>query len=185
MRGLVLSRSHLSPILLVSLLMLSTHLSWAQNTSALEKVPIQLLDTPAPFARVSEAQTRLHLTYRRLPLTFEQDQSRTESRTRCFPHYYSDYYRLPINTNAAFYPATRMAALWGKEKYLIGNAPRKWLTFGSNYGKVPYETTYSVENLQHFGHRIPWVGPLILRIGQQAKAHPHVTRLLTVLKPRL
>ena len=184
MRGLFPSFSRRSPILLVGLLVLSTHLLWAQRSSPLEKIPIQLLDTPAPFARVSEAQTRLHLTYRRLPLTFEQDQGRTESRTRFFPHY-SDYYRLPINTNAALYPATRMAGLWGKEKYLIGNAPRKWLTFASTYGKVPHETTYSVENLEHFGHRIPWVGPFILRIGQQAKAHPHVTRLLTVLKPRL
>jgi hypothetical protein len=182
MRGLVLSRSHLSPILLVSVLMLSTHLSWAQSTSALEKIPTQLLDTPAPFARVSEAQTHLHPTYGILPLTFEQDQG--QSRTRFFPHY-SDYYHLPINTNAAFCPTTRMGGLWGKEKYLIGNAPRKWLTFASTYSRVSHETTYSAENLEHFGHRIPWVGPLILRIGQQARAHPHVTRLLTVLKPRL
>ena len=184
MRGLVLSRPHLSPILLVSLSMLSTHLSWAQNTSALEKVPIQLLDTPAPFARVSEAQTRLHLTYRRLPLTFEQDQGRTESRTTFFPHY-SNYYRLPINTNVALKPATRTAELWGKEKYLIGSAPSKWLTFAPTYGNVPHETTYGVENLVQFGHRIPWAGSIILRIAQQAKAHPHVTRVLTILKPRL
>jgi hypothetical protein len=184
MRGLFLAFPHRSPILLIGLLVLSTHLLWAQGTSPLEKIPIQLLDTPAPFARVSEAQTRLHLTYRRLPLTFEQDQGRTESRTRFFPHY-PDYYRLPINTNAPLYPATRKAELWGKEKYLISNAPSKWLTFASTYGKVLHKTTYSVENLEHFGHHIPWVGPLILRIGQQAKAHPHVTRLLTVLKPRL
>ena len=26
------------------------------------------------------------------------------------------------------------------------------------------------------GHRIPWVGSIILRIAQQAKAHPHLTR---------
>jgi hypothetical protein len=71
MRGLVLSGSHLSPILLASLLMLSTHLSWAQSTSALGKIPTQLLDTPAPFARDSEAQTRLHLTSFLSNLRFE------------------------------------------------------------------------------------------------------------------
>ena len=95
------------------------------------------------------------------------------------------YYRLPINTNAALYPATRTAELTGKEKYLIGSAPSKWLTFAPTYGKVPHETTYRVENLEHYGHRIPWACSIILRIGQQAKAHPHVTRVLTVLKPRL
>jgi len=184
MRGLFLSFSDRSPILLVGSLLLSTHLLWAQRTSPLEKIPIQLLATPAPFATVSEAQTRLHLTFRRLPLTIEKNRGQTESRMRSLP-YYPDYYRLPINTNATLYPATRTAELWGKEKYLIGSAPSKWLTFAPAHGNVPCQTTYRVENLEQFGHRIPWIGSIILRIGQQAKAHPHVTRVLTVLKPRL
>lgn len=184
MRGLFLSFPQRSPILLVGLLVLSTHLSWTQRTSPLEKIPIQLPDTPAPFARVSEAQTRLPLTYRRLPLTFEQNQRQIESRMRFFPHYPDDY-RLPIDTDAPLYPATRTAELWGKGKYLVGRVPSKSLTFALTYGNVPHETTYGVENLVQFGHRIPWAGSIILRIAQQAKSHPHVTRLLTVLKPRL
>jgi hypothetical protein len=184
MRGLFLSFSHWSPLLFVGLIVLSTHLLWAQTTSPLEKIPIQLLDTPASFARVSEAQTRLHLTCRILPLSFEQNQGQTPSPMRFFFHY-PDYCRLPINTNAALYPVPRTAELWGKEKYLIGSAPSKWPTFAPTYGKVPHETAYSVENLEHLGQHIPWVGSIILRIGQQATAHPHVTRVLTVLKPRL
>ena len=180
MRGLFLSFSRRPPILLVGLLMLSTHLVWAQRTSPLDKIPIQLFDTPAPFARVSEAQTRLHLTYRRLPLTLEQNQGQTESPTRIFSHY-PDYYRLPICTNATLY-ATELR---GKEKYFISSASSKWLTFAPTYGSVPHQTTYHAENLEEFGHRVPWVGSIILRIGQQAKAHPHVTRVLTVIKPRL
>jgi hypothetical protein len=175
MRGLCLSFSHQSAILLVGLLVPSTHLLWAQRTLPPAKITIQLLDTPAPFARVSEAQTRLHLTYQELPLKFEQSQSRTDSRI---------YYRLPVDTDAAPSPVARTAELNGKEKYLIGNAPSKWLTFAPTYGSVPRETTYSVENLEHLAHNIPWVGPIILRIGQQAKAHPQLTRLLKVIKPR-
>ncbi|MBZ5658722.1 MAG: hypothetical protein LAO56_26070 [Acidobacteriia bacterium] len=184
MRALFLSFSHPSQILFVGLLVLSTHLLWAQRTSPLTKISIHLLDTPAAFARVSEVQTRVHLTYSRLPLTFEQNQGQTELRMRFFPHYPS-YYRLPINTNAALYPATKTAELWGKQKQIIVSAPSKWLKFAPTYGKVPHETTYRVENLEHYGHLIPWAGSIILRIGQQAKAHPHVTRVLTVLKPRL
>ena len=183
MRGVFLSFSRRSPILLVGLLLLSTHLLRAQRTSPPEKIPIQLLDTPAPFARVSKAQTRLHLISRRLPLTFEQHPGRTESGMTLVPHY-PDRYRLPINTDAALSPAPRTAELWGKEKYLIGNATSKWLTFAPTYGEVPRETTYNVENLEHLAHQIPWVGPIILRIGQQAKAHPHFTRVLKVIKPR-
>jgi hypothetical protein len=171
MRGLFLSFSHPSPILLSGVLVLSTHFLWAQRTLPLEKVPIQLVDTPAPFARVSEAQTRL--TYRRLPPTFEQNQGQTDSGIRSFPHY-PGYYRLPVNTDGSLYTATRTAELWSE-----------WRTFAPTYGKVPDETAFSTGNLEHYGLRIPWAGSIVLRIGQQAKAHPHITRLLTALKPRL
>jgi hypothetical protein len=181
MRGLVLSLSHVSPILLVSLLMLSTHLSWAQSKLPLEEPQIQLVDTPAPFARVSDAQTRLHLAPRRWPLTFEQNQGQTDLRMSFFHHYPSDY-RLPTNANAAPYPGIRTGELWGKEKHFIGEAP-KWPKFAPSYGKVPHETTYRVEDLEHFAHNIPWAGSIILRICQLADAHPHVMRVLTVVKP--
>jgi hypothetical protein len=182
MRGLFLSLSHRCLIALVGLLLLSTHLLWAQKTSPPSKIAIQLLDTPAPFARLSEAPTRRHFTYRELPLTFVQKPSQTESRMRLFPHS-PDQYRLPTNTGAALYPAPRTAELWRK-KYFISSATSTWLTFVPSYGTVPHETTYSVENLEHLANNIPWVGPIVLRIGQQAKAHPQVTRLLKVIKPR-
>jgi hypothetical protein len=186
MRGLLLSFSQPSTILLSGLLVLSTHFLWAQRTWPVEKIAIQLLDTPAPFVRLSQAQVGLHLTYgrlplTRLPLTFEQNQGQTDSRMRFLPHCPACY-RLPINTNVA---QSRTTELWGKEKYVIGESPSKGWTFALGYGKAPYETTWRVGNLDHYVHRIPWAGSIILRIGQQAKAHPHVIRLLTVLKPRL
>ena len=145
MPGFFLSFSHPSPVLLVGLALLPTHLLWAQRTST-----VQLPDAPSQVARVSEAQT-LHVTYRRLPLTFEQNQG----------------YRLPMSINAT------SAAL-----------PSKWLTFAPTYGKAPHETTWRVENLEHYVHRIPGAGSVIRGIGQEAKAHPQVTRVITVFKPQ-
>jgi len=186
MRGLVLSFSCPSSIMLVGLLVLATRFMWAQTTLPLEKIPIQLLDTPAPFARVSEVRTPLHLTCRRLPLNIEH-QGQKNPPIRFFPHY-PGYYRPPITTNAALYPVTRTAEswgkLWGKEDYLLGLAPSKWRTFALAYGKMPRETTCCDGDLEQYGHRIPWAGSIILRILQQAKAHPHVTRVLTALKPQ-
>jgi hypothetical protein len=188
MRGLFLSSSRPSSIVLVGLLVFSTHFLWAQRTLPLERIPTRLLDTPAPFARVSEVQTPLHLTYRRLPLTFEQDQGQIDSRMKFFPHYPGDY-RLHATTNAALYPATRTAEqwgkLWGEEKHLIGSAPSKWRTPTLTYGKMPRETICCVGDLEHYLQRIPWTGSIVLRIAQQARAHPHVTRVITVLKPQL
>src|ERR1700693_5782144 len=121
MRGFSLSFSHSSPILLSGVLALSTHFLWAQGMLPLEKVPIQFVDTPAPFARFSKTQTSP--TYGRLPLAFEQNQGQTDSRmTLLFAHYPS-YYRLPANTGAALYPATRTTELRGQEKSVIGTAP--------------------------------------------------------------
>ena len=183
MRGLFLSFSHSSQIVVVGLLLLSTHLLWAQRTSPLEKIPIQLLDTPGPFARVSDTQTLLHLTYRRLPPNFEQNRGQTESRMRFSPPY-PGYNRLPINTNGALYPATRTTELRGKEKSFIGSVSSKWLTFAPTYGRISHDTTYRVEDLERYGSHIPWTGSIILRICQTAKAHPHITRVLTVLQPQ-
>lgn len=152
--------------------------------SAPREHPDHTADYPTPFAKVTEAQTRLSFSHKSLPLTFEQNQGQTDSWTRFFPRSPS-YYRLPINTNAALYPATRTAELWGKENYIIGTARSKWWRFDSTYGKVSRETTWRVGTLEHYGHRIPWAGAIILRIAQLAKAHPHVVRVLAVLKPQL
>ena len=136
MRGLFLSFPRLSPIVLVELLVLSTHFLWAQRTLPLEKIPIHLLDTHAPFARVSEVQIPLHLTDRRLPLTLEWNQGQTGSRMKFLPHYSGDY-RLPTTADVALYPAT------------------KAFSFALTYGKIPRETTCCVGNLEHYGHRVP------------------------------
>ena len=178
MRSLFLSLWHPSPILFSGLLVLCTHFLWAQGTLPLERVPIHFGDTPAPFARVSEVQTRF--TYRRSLLTFEKNQGQIDSRMRFFPR--DPDYRLPTIT--VLYP-TRTAEFSGKETYLIDTTRAKWRAFAPTYGKVPHETTFRIGKPEHYGLRIPWADSIILRMGQQAKAHPHVTRALTVLKPRL
>jgi hypothetical protein len=183
MRGLVLSLSHLSSILLVSLLLLSTHVLWAQRTSTLEKSAVQLPDAPSRVATVSEAQTRLHLTYKGLPLSLSQNQGQTESWMRFFSDK-TGYDRLSINTNAVLNQDRGTAEFWGKNKYFIGSAPTKWMTLAPTFGQVHHETIHGVNDLEYYGHHTPWAGSVILRIGQQAKAHPHITSVLKTIHPR-
>jgi len=185
MRRLLLSFSHPSQILLVGLLVLSTQLLWAQRALPVATILIQRLDTPAAFARVSGAQTPMHLTDRN-SVAFEQTPGKTESRMRLFPVYprYDPLNTRPTEVNVRSHPAARMVESWGTEKDL-GNARIKWLTFAPIYGKVPHGATGPVENLEHYMHSIPWAGSIIVRVGQQVKAHPHITRVLTSLKPRL
>jgi hypothetical protein len=156
MRGIVPSLSHVCSILLISLLVLSTHVLWAQRTSTLEESAVQLPDAPSRVSTVSEAQTHLHLTYKGLPLSFKQNQSQTEG----------------------------TAELWGKNKCFIGSAPTKWMTFAPTFGHVHHETIHGANDLEYYGHHIPWAGSVILRIGQQAKTHPHITSVVKTLHPQ-
>ncbi len=155
MRGIVPSLSHLCSILLISLLVLSTHVVWAQRTSTLEESAVQLPDAPSRVSTVSEAQTHLHLTYKELPVSFKQNQSQTEG----------------------------TAEFWGGTKYFIGSAPTKWMTFAT-FGHVHHEMIHGANDLEYYGHHIPWAGSVILRIGQQAKTHPHITSVVKTLHPQ-
>jgi hypothetical protein len=183
MRGIVLSLLHLSSILLVSLLVLSTHVLWAQRTSTLEESAVQLPDAPSQVATVSQAQTRLHLSYKGLPLSFKQNQGQTESWMRFFPDQ-AGYDRLSINTNSVLTQDTGTAEFWGKHQYFIGRAPTKWMTFAPTFGHVHPETIHGANDLEYYGRHIPWAGSAILRIAQQAKAHPYLTRVVKTVHPR-
>jgi hypothetical protein len=183
MRGLVLSRLHLSSILLVSLLVLSTQVLWAQRTSTLEESAVQLPDAPSRVATVSEAQTSFHLTSKGLPLTLRQNQSQTGSWMRFFSDE-TGYDRLSINTNAVLNQDRATAEFWGKNKGFIGSAPTKWMTFAPPFGHIHHETIRGANDLEYYGHHLPWAGSVILRIGQQAKAHPHITSVLKTVHPQ-
>jgi hypothetical protein len=169
-RGSFLSSTHLSPILLLNLLVLSTHVLWAQRTSPLEESAVQLPDAP-----------HVHLTYKRLPLTFKQNQGQAESWMRFFPDHTS-YDRLLINTNAVLGQNT--AEFWGKNRFFPRSASTKWMTFAPAYGQVHHETIHGANDLDYYGHHIPWAGSIVLRVGQQAKAHRHITSVLKMVQPR-
>jgi hypothetical protein len=184
MRGIVPSLSHLSSILLVSLLVLSTCVLWAQaqRTSTLEDSAVQLPDAPSRVATVSEAQTHLHLTYKGLPLSLRQNGGQPESWIRFFPDY-TGYDRL-INTNAVLNQHSGTADFWGKNKYFIGSTPTRWMTFAPTLGRVHHETIHGANDLENYGRHIPWAGSVILRIGRQAKAHPHIATVLKSVHPK-
>jgi hypothetical protein len=183
MRGLVLSRLHLSSILLVSLLVLSTHVLWAQRTLTLEESAVQLPDAPSRVATVSQAQTSFDLTYKRLPLSISQNQGQTESWMRFFSDQ-RGYDRLSINTNAVPNQDRGPAEFWGKNKGLMDSASTNWMTFAPPFGHVHRETIHGPNDLEYYGHHLPWAGSVMLRIGQQARAHPHITSVLKTVHPQ-
>ena len=148
-----------------------------------EMSSVPLPDAPAPVATVSEAQTRLHLPYNKLTLTFKQNQGQAESWMRFFPDH-TGYDRWTINTNAVLGQDARTANFCGKGRYFNNSAPTKWMTFGPTYGHAHHETIHGANDLEYYGHHIPWAGSVVLRIGQEARAHPHITTVLKTVQPR-
>lgn len=171
----------------VSLLLLSTHWLWAQRMPPLEGTPVRLfVDRTMQFAPVPEPSTHPPRVFGKLPLSlaanFQASQRQIQSGVRFFPGLTGDYH-MPIDNKAAFelrQPAGTDERL-GRTKYFT--APNQWLTVAPAYGKTCYPTTYRANDLEYYGHHIPWAGSFALRVCQQAKAHPQVTRILKLFTP--
>jgi hypothetical protein len=92
--------------------------------------------------------------------------------------------RRSINTPAALNQDSGTTEFWGKNKYFMRSAPIKWMTFSPVFGNVHHETIHGANDLEYYGHHMPWAGSVILRISQQAKAHPHIASVLKAVHPR-
>lgn len=137
-----------------------------------------MFDHPIQLESAPEAKPHPGPAFETLP---DSPRSQTESREKLFR---TSPYHVSINTQAALnlQQPTGTADSLGKSKYLIVSPSSQWLT--SAYGKAHYGTIQPADHLQHYGHHIPWAGPTILRVSQQAKNHPHVTSVLKLLKPQ-
>lgn len=185
MRDLSFLLSHLSSILLVSLLAPCTQLLCAQaKPPPLDEVPVQLFDGPSRLALGSQAQIHLPFAYKGLPLSFRQNPGQAESWMRSSPPYHAGDFRLPVHSASVLAQAARTAELPGKKKYFIGSAPSRWLTFAPAHGRVHIEASNRINEVEYYAHHIPWAGSFVLRICQQAKAHPHITRVINSLHPK-
>jgi len=176
MRRQSLLLEHAVPILLASSLVLSAHPLWAQKSPPLEENQARMFD------RLIVTGSRSQIPSGSVPETLpEASRSQTESHENLFG---ISYHHTLINTQAALNPQqpAGTAELQGTTKYFTGSASSQWLT--SAYGKVHYPTIQPADYLQYYGRHVPWAGSTILRVSQLAKAHPHVTNVLKLVKPK-
>ncbi|MBZ5719874.1 MAG: hypothetical protein LAO03_05790 [Acidobacteriia bacterium] len=114
-------------------------------------------------------------------MSFRQIQGQTESGMR-FSADHTGYDRLPNYTNAVLGQDIRTAEFWGKNRYCSTSTNR--MTFAPAYDHVHHQTIHGANDLEHYGHHIPWAGSIVQRIGQQAKAHPHITSVVKTVQPQ-
>jgi hypothetical protein len=165
---------HLSPILLLSLLVLCVPLTWAQNTLLARQTPIQLSRYAVPLGAVPEAQTHLFRFHEEMPLSITPSPGQTKPGLRFISRGAEYGPLLPRNK-----PVVEPGA---KANYLIANAPPPWLVNVPN--NVHHRTVY-IRDLQYYGQRVPLVGKTILRIARQTDSHSRVSQVLRLLIDRI
>ena len=134
------------------------------------------LDTPVPFGRLSSARFKGYLHYNS-QLGFSE-----------FPAgNYPGSYFLTIAPRRLFMNIPPLPsvnrALWNQENYLMGPDTRNMAAFAPTYGTAPSGTPRTTPGVEQYLRHIPTAGPMMMRIYLQAKAHPRLTRALSMIRP--
>jgi hypothetical protein len=185
MRRQLIALRLLLSILSVSLLVLSADLSWAQNQPPIEQIVAPIFDIAVLHVPVSEAKI-LHLRSfsAELPPILETNKSQPSSQARFFTAPAS-YHQLLTDNIATLNlrQLTGTSESQSSGNYFIDGTPNKSFTFEPAYLKLSNQTINRASDMDYYG-RLPFAGPIILRVAQQADIHPRITRVVKMLQPR-
>jgi hypothetical protein len=167
--------------------MFSARLAWTQEMAAESETPFQFAGPAAQFSAVSEAKILFQPPYETLSLPFGLHQGHTTLLVRLRPLDLGGG-RLPLTKNDALPELWRLAKideLQVKENHLIDHTPIEWFMHVSSHNPVYLRTPDPGEDLSYYGQRIPWAGRVLLNIGEKAKIHPRVVRVVELIGPGL
>ncbi len=170
----------------LTLLMFSARLVWTQEMAAVSETPSQCAGPAAQFSAVSEAKILFHPADETLSSPFGLHQGQTTSLVRLRTLDIGGH--LPLTKNDALPELWRLAKideLQVKENHLIDHTPIEWSTHVSSHNNVYLRTPDPGEDLAYYGKRIPWAGRVLLNIGEKAKVHPRVFRVVELIGPGL
>jgi len=172
-------------ILSVSLLVSLADLSWGQNQPPIEPIVAPIFDIAVLHVPFSEAKI---LHPRRfsagLPPVLETTKSQPSSQARFFVVPTSHHQLLIDNIatlNLRQLTGTAESQSGGND--FIGGTPNKAFTFEPAYLKLSDQTINRASDMDYYG-RLPFAGPILLRVAQQAEDHPRITRVLKMLQPQ-
>jgi len=186
MRRQRFSRLHLLLIVPLTFLVFSARLIWTQEGPSPSKTPIQFASLAAQFVASPEAKLCFHPVYENVSLTFAPNQGQTPSQVR-FRSYDFGYHVSPTKRSALpeLWQLAKTDELQATANHFSGNTPNEWHTDVITHNKVHFRAPEPSGNVAYYGHRIPWVGRIILSISEKAKVHPRVFRALELIEPGL
>ena len=182
--GVTMRRSAYRPgyfggVVLLSVLVASTCLSQVQKIAPHNQEDSQLPDAPSAVARVSDAPSDLRIFDESSALLGDDDQNVWWMRS--WNHIQN---RSPLTSQALNYQKNTIARLLRRGEHPILSARAAWLTFDPTYDHVQPKTPHNVDDWQYYGHHVPVAGPVVLRVGQEAQAHPHIASIFKVIQPQ-
>lgn len=180
--------SQVPALLIVCLipLLFSARLALTQEGPSARKTPTQQSVLAAPSAGGPEAGIRFRPAYELLSSPFAPTLAQTPSPPKF--HTLNLVYPLSFTKNNVLpdlWQLAKTGAPQVKANYFIGNTPTIWLTNDIAHNIVHYDAPDLGDELQYYGHRVPWAGQIILGISKQAKSHPRAFSLLEVINPGL
>ncbi len=183
MRPERLSPVHLLLTLSLSTVMFSARVTWTQEMPPASKSPAQAPVLAPHSVAVPDAGIRFNPAYEELSLPFAHQES---SLLRFRPLDVGSLIPLTKNyTSNVPRQLTKMDEPQAKANHLMGNAPAEWLISSIPQDKAHYRTLEGDDVLQYYGHRVPWAGRIMLRVGRQAAFHPRVVRAFELIRPAL
>ena len=125
-------------------------------------------DAPSALARISDCQVTLNVFTAGSALDLMPEASHYASRTSWFRSRIED--RPDRNQHAMPYTDNRMDGLS--------------LMFAPDNVRIHPKTIHGADDWQYYGHHIPVAGPLVLRVGEEAQAHPRVVAVFKMIQPQ-
>jgi len=168
----------------------SRHGPWSQTTQPVEEIPraeeipARFLDHRIPPWLFPEARTHPSPVEEGPPVSLETTKSQTGLRVRLFAPRAGGYWCINSQNPSGPIQLSGTVELLGHSKQLTSSISGRWLQppFGTHY-----RTMQASENLHNYASHFPWAAPIIPRVSQEAskeaRAHPHVTVVLKLLRP--
>ncbi len=170
---------HCARVLLVGVLLAATSMLTAQETSPLKKPPVQ--NVAVLLAGTSPTRILLSLPDQST-LSLEGLQTVRYWHTTLFEVHPASN-QLLRNRPFVPYRFTADTQLFCKNRNWLVATLDKPAAFAPTFGNASYATRHRTEGVEHYIRHIPTAGPMIGWIYQEARAHPHFTRALSMFRP--
>jgi hypothetical protein len=144
-----------------------TCLAQVQEGPTPSRSAARIPDAPSALARISDSQVTLNVFANGSSLNLMPEPGEYESWVSSFRNRIQDR---PNLSQPAMRTDNRMDGVS--------------LMFSPVYGRIHPKTIPSADDWQYYGRHIPVAGPLVLRVGEEAQAHPRVLALFKMIQPQ-